>query len=134
MVSSQGRGTFPLRTKVQAPVARDLVPRTDPLFLLSNGHRRRLTLVRAPAGWGKSSLVATWSASGDDPRPFAWLSLDPADNDAVRFFLYAIAALRELQPTLGQQAEKVLRAPGVSLIDDVLPILINELDAAGVAC
>ncbi len=131
---SQGRGTFPLRTKVQPPVARDLVARTDPLRALASGQRRRLTLVRAPAGWGKSSLVATWSASGEDPRPFAWLSLDPGDNDAVRFFLYAIEALREVQPTVGQQAERVLRAPGISLIDDVLPILINELDDAGVEC
>src|SRR4051794_27689780 len=122
MAWSQGRGTFPLRTKVQAPVARDLVARTDPLRSLTIGQRRRLTLVRAPAGWGKSSLVATWSSSGEDLRPFAWLSLDPADNDAVRFFLYVIEALRELQPMVGQQAESVLRAPGVSLIDDVLPI------------
>ncbi len=134
MAWSQGRGTFPLRTKVQAPVARDLVARTDPLRSLTSGQRRRLTLVRAPAGWGKSSLVATWSSSGEDLRPFAWLSLDSADNDPVRFFLYVIEALRELQPMVGQQAESVLRAPGVSLIDDVLPILINELDDAGVAC
>ncbi len=134
MPGSQGRGTFPLRTKVHPPVARDLVVRRDPLRSLASGRRRRLTLVRAPAGWGKSSLVASWAASGEDPRPFAWLSLDRGDNDPVRFFLYAIGALRELRPTLGQQAERVLRAPGISLVDDVLPILINELDDAGVEC
>ena len=134
MPGSQGRGTFPLRTKVHPPVARDLVVRRDPLRSLASGRRRRLTLVRAPAGWGKSSLVASWAASGEDPRPFAWLSLDRGDNDPVRFFLYAIGALRELRPILGQQAERVLRAPGISLVDDVLPILINELDDAGVEC
>ncbi len=123
-----------MRTKVRPPVARDLVARTDPLSSLSSGQRRRLTLVRAPAGWGKSSLVATWCASGEDARPFAWLSLDRGDNDPVRFFLYAIEALRELHPMVGAQAERVLRAPGISLVDDVLPLLINELDAAGVAC
>ena len=134
MAWSHGGSTFPMRTKVRPPVAKDLVARTDPLGSLSSGQRRRLTLVRAPAGWGKSSLVASWCASVEDPRPFAWLSLDRGDNDPVRFFLYAIAALRELQPMVGAQAEQVLRAPGISLVDDVLPILINELDDAGIAC
>jgi len=123
-----------MRTKLHPPVARNLVARTDPLVPLSSGPPRRLTLVRAPAGWGKSSLVATWSASADEARPFAWLSLDRGDNDPVRFFLYAIEALRELTPTVGDHAERVLRAPGISLVDDVLPILINELDKLGVAC
>ena len=62
------------------------------------------------------------------------MSLDRGDNDPVRFFLYAIGALASFRPILGQQAERVLRAPGISLVDDVLPILINELDDAGVEC
>ena len=46
----------------------------------------------------------------------------------VRFFTYAIEALRTLAPTIGDQAQPILKAPGVSLVDDVLPVLLNELD------
>ena len=126
---SLAAGGFPIRTKVQAPVARDLVPRLDPLSALCEGPPRRLTLVRAPAGWGKSSLLSTWSLSPQETRPFAWLALDRADNDPIRFFLYVIQALQALAPTFGAHAEPILRAPGISLVDDVLPVLVNDLDA-----
>ncbi len=125
---SLAAGGFPIRTKVQAPVARDLVPRLDPLSALCEGPPRRLTLVRAPAGWGKSSLLSTWSLSPRETRPFAWLALDRADNDPIRFFLYVIQALQALAPTFGAHAEPILRAPGISLVDDVLPVLVNDLD------
>ena len=119
---------------MHAPVARDLVPRLDPLASLCAGPPRRLTLIRAPAGWGKSSLVSTWSTAPEETRRFAWLALDRGDNDPIRFFRYVIQALRALSPGLGEQAEAILRAPGISLVDDLLPVLINELDVLEDEC
>ena len=87
-----------IRTKLHPPVARELVPRPVPLGYLRSDSPRRLTLIRAPAGWGKSSLLSAWSAAERSVRPFAWLSLDRGDNDPVRFFMYAIEALRTVAP------------------------------------
>ncbi len=117
-----------IRTKVSAPITRKLVARRSPLDSLINGQPRRLTLVRAPAGWGKSSLLSAWAGDEGEARPFAWLSLDGGDNDPSRFFTYAIEALRTLAPTIGDHSLPILKAPGVSLLDDVLPVLLNELD------
>ncbi|MGH8974049.1 MAG: LuxR C-terminal-related transcriptional regulator, partial [Acidimicrobiia bacterium] len=116
-----------LWTKLHAPVRRELVARGALLQLLGAGPPRRLTLIRAPAGWGKSTLVADWHASAGETRPFAWLALDHGDNDPVRFWTYVIEALRTLHPEIGMSSLVFLQAPGVSLVDRVLPILINEL-------
>ena len=95
---------------------------------LINGRPRRLTLVRAPAGWGKSSLLSAWAGDAGETRPFGWLSLDDGDNDPIRFFSYTIEALRTPTPTIGHQSLAILKAPGVNLVDDVLPVLLNELE------
>src|SRR5918997_1814485 len=116
-----------IRTKVHGPIARALVPRPALLERLVKGPARRLTLIRGQAGWGKSSVLAAWSAA--DPRPFAWLALDRGDNDPVRFFMYAIEALQTLAGSVGERSSSILATPGVDIVDQVLPILINELDA-----
>ena len=105
------------------------MPRLGPLTSLCGGPPRRLTLVRAPAGWGKSSLLSTWSVAKQESRPFAWLALDRADNDPIRFFMYLIESLRTQAPTIGEHAQAILSAPGISVVDDVLPVLINDLDS-----
>lgn len=105
------------------------MPRLGPLTSLCGGPPRRLTLVRAPAGWGKSSLLSTWSVATEESRPFAWLALDGADNDPIRFFMYLVESLRTLAPTIGEHALGILSAPGISVVDDVLPELINDLDS-----
>jgi LuxR family transcriptional regulator, maltose regulon positive regulatory protein len=116
-----------LSTKLHAPVRRELVSRGALLELLVAGPPRRVTLIRAPAGWGKSTLLADWHASAGETRPFAWLALDQGDNDPVRFWTYVIEALRTLDPEIGMSSLAFLRAPGVSLVDHVVPVLINEL-------
>jgi LuxR family transcriptional regulator, maltose regulon positive regulatory protein len=116
-----------VRTKVHGPVPRALVPRPALVERLVHGSARRLTLVRGQAGWGKSSVLAAWSVV--DPRAFAWLALDRGDNDPVRFFRYAIEALHTVADSVGERSASILRTPGVDIIDQVLPILINELDA-----
>jgi LuxR family maltose regulon positive regulatory protein len=91
------------------------------------GGERKLALLCAPAGWGKTILLGEWSASADESRPFAWVSLDPADDDPVRFWSYVIGALRTVEPTFGDEALAALPNAGSSLVDLVLPRLINEL-------
>src|SRR5205085_343843 len=90
---------------------------------------RRLTLVSAPAGWGKTTLLAEWAADSREQRPFAWLTLDRGDNDAVRFWGYAIEALRTLEPSIGSASLAALGVSGTNPLDVVLPPLINELAA-----
>jgi len=88
----------------------------------------RLTLVLAPAGSGKTTLLSEWRASPDEQRPFAWLSLDAADNDPVRLFEGVVAALRTVDPDVGAAALGHLAGPA-SLTGVVLPSLINDLVA-----
>ncbi|MGI8549683.1 MAG: hypothetical protein ACR2PL_02635 [Dehalococcoidia bacterium] len=84
-----------LRTKLFAPPPRpDLVPRPRLLARLTVGLSGKLTLIAAPAGFGKTTLVSAWGAAC--PRPTAWLSLDEADNDPARFLAYLVAALQTI--------------------------------------
>ena len=62
------------------------------------GSPRKLTLIRAPAGWGKSTLLADWHELESETRPFAWVALDGGDSDPVRFWTYLIHALRTPRP------------------------------------
>jgi len=98
------------------------------LLDLCNGNRRKLTLVRAPAGWGKSTLLADWHASTNETRPFAWLALDQADNDPATFWTYVIEALRTQEAVNGDRSLATLQTPRVDVITDVLPELYAELD------
>jgi ATP/maltotriose-dependent transcriptional regulator MalT len=120
-------GVSLIRTKVHGPITRALVPRPALVERRVRGPARKLTLVRGQAGWGKSSVLAAWSAA--DPRAFAWLALDRGDNDPVRFFMYAIEALHTVADSVGERSASILRTPGVDIVDQVLPVLINELDA-----
>jgi len=88
---------------------------------------RRLTLLDAPPGWGKTTLLAEWLADPRETRRFAWFTVDRSDNDAVRFWAYAIAALRAALPALGADAAASLGVSGTDPRDIVLPELINEL-------
>ena len=69
---------------------------------LSEGMERRLTLISAPAGFGKTTLLSQWLITrSDEPWPIGWLSLDENDNDPSRFWTYFVAALRKLHPDVG---------------------------------
>jgi ATP/maltotriose-dependent transcriptional regulator MalT len=115
-------------TKLHAPNLRpEYVSRGELVARLVAGSDRRLTLLCAPAGWGKTTIISEWSASPDEVRPFAWLLLDPGDDDPVRFFRYLIGALRTVEPSLGEDALARLPGAGSELVDAVLPPLINEL-------
>jgi LuxR family maltose regulon positive regulatory protein len=90
---------------------------------LAAGHS--LTLVSAPAGFGKTLCIAEWVNTL--PLPASWLSLDPEDDDPVRFFSYLIAALQHVDENFGQEIEGVLRAGQLPPIEVVSSTLINDL-------
>jgi LuxR family maltose regulon positive regulatory protein len=97
--------------------------------------RRPITLISAPPGFGKTTLIAEWQASQDPPVPLAWVALDPDDNDPVRFLTYVCTALGRLTPGLGAPALALLQSaappPPVGL---VLTTLINELSDRATPC
>jgi LuxR family maltose regulon positive regulatory protein len=117
-----------LGTKLMPPSgARMPVSRRGLVDRLVVERPRRLTLVDAPPGWGKTTLLAEWIGYARETRPFAWFTVDRSDNDAVRFWAYAIAALRSAVPAIGAVAEASLGVSGTDARDVVLPELINEL-------
>jgi LuxR family maltose regulon positive regulatory protein len=87
-----------LQTKLYIPPPRpELVPRPRLIERLNAELHRKLTLVSAPAGFGKTTLLSEWIADcgrADCGRPVAWLSLDESDNDPTRFLIYIVAALQ----------------------------------------
>jgi LuxR family maltose regulon positive regulatory protein len=91
------------------------------------GVQTRLTLVSAPAGSGKTSLLSEWHADPEERRRFAWISLDPADNDPVRLWEGVLAALQRISAQIGGSALTALHSPGTTVEDHVLPLLINDL-------
>ena len=117
-----------LATKLHVPaIGGRLVDRPALLEALSAGRRRKLTLLSAPAGWGKTTLLAQWaSAAGEDQR-FGWLSLDASDNDPVWFWMYVVAALQKASPGVGARAVELL-GMGADPVQVVLPTLLNDLD------
>ena len=76
------------------PTRPELVPRPRLIERLNAGLHRKLTLISAPAGFGKTTLVSEWVASCE--RPTAWLSLDEGDHDPIRFLTYFVSALQTL--------------------------------------
>ncbi|MFP1154307.1 LuxR C-terminal-related transcriptional regulator [Mycobacterium sherrisii] len=118
-----------LATKLHVPaIGLQLVHRAALLDVLSSGRRRKVTLLSAPAGWGKTTLLAQWALGAGDDELFGWLTLDASDNDPVWFWMYAVAALQTISPKVGVRAVELL-AMGADPVQVVLPTLLNDLDA-----
>jgi len=116
-----------LATKLHVPRPRPgFVPRPRLVGALDEGLARRLILVCAPAGSGKTALLADW-ASGS--RPVAWLSLDAADNDPVRFWRHTVAALDRARPGIGERVGLLLGPPAPASFEGLVTALINDLAA-----
>ncbi len=115
-----------LRTKLYVPPLRPgLVSRPRLLERLNAGLcSSRLTLVSAPAGFGKTTCISEWVHTLG--CPVAWLSLDPADDDPGRFFVYLVAALQEIDRNLGREIEGVLRAGQLPPGEAISTTLIND--------
>ncbi|OBE94659.1 LuxR C-terminal-related transcriptional regulator [Mycobacterium sp. 852002-10029_SCH5224772] len=117
-----------LATKLHVPaIGPQLVHRTALLDALSAGRSRKLTLLSAPAGWGKTTVLAQWAQGAAEDQQFAWLSLDSSDNDPVWFWMYVVAALQTVNPGVGIRAVELLKM-GADPTQVVLPTLLNDLD------
>jgi LuxR family maltose regulon positive regulatory protein len=138
-LKSTARWTFVRRTtrrvdaliesKLYAPRRRHgLVPRTRLAKRLERAAEAKLTLVSAPAGFGKTTLLAAWLARPPGEHPTAWLSLDERDNNPASFWSYVIAALQTVAPAVGQTALSLLQSSQPP-IDVFLSTLINDLNA-----
>ena len=117
-----------LVTKLHVPSPqRFFVPRPRLAEALAEGLARRLILVCAPAGSGKTALLADWARRGQ--RQVAWLSLEAADNDPVRFWRYVLAALDRARPGIGERVGLLLGPPAPPSFEGLVTALINELAA-----
>ena len=117
-----------LATKLHVPGPRpDLVPRPRLTARLDEGLARGLVLVCAPAGYGKTVLLADWARRGRPP--VAWLSLDAGDNDPARFWRHAVAALDRARPGTGGRVAPLLGPPAPSSFRGLVTALINDLAA-----
>jgi len=115
-----------LLTKLCAPQVRSgHVRRPRLLARLNRGVEGKLTLVSAPAGFGKTTLLGEWLQQLD--RPFAWLSLDEGDNDPARFLAYLAAALQTVQTDWGRAVQKLPRSSQPPVTAALLAAAINEI-------
>jgi LuxR family maltose regulon positive regulatory protein len=120
----------PIETKLHPPGARaEWVARSALIAELTHT-ATKLVLVDAPAGFGKTTLVAQWRASRAETRPFAWVSLDRGDDDPGRLWWYIVSALARACPEIGGEAILTeLRVQSPEFSGSVLPMLANELAA-----
>ena len=123
-----------LATKLFVPPSHaDVVPRPHLTRRLNHclgigvAFRCKLTLVSAPAGFGKTTLISSWLK--ETGLTAAWLSLDVNDSDLTRFFTYLVAALQTAVPTLGQQTQNLLESPQPVPTPSLLTTFLNELAA-----
>ena len=110
------------------PVRAGAVPRPRLLDALRSGSTR-LTVVVAPAGWGKTSVLSAWAADPGEHVRIAWLSLDEDDDEPTRFWTYVLTALRGVGAVDATCLDAVA-TPGLEPVDLAVPLLINELATA----
>jgi len=115
-----------LATKLHVPGPQPgFVARPRLIERLEEGLARGLLLVCAPAGFGKTSLLADWARRGG--RPVAWLSLDTGDNDPARFWRHVVAALDRVRPGIAEQVAPLLGPPAPASFEGLVTALINQL-------
>ncbi len=116
-----------LATKLYVPPPRPkVVLRTRLIERLNEGLHRRLTLISAPAGFGKTTLLSEWVAGCE--RRTAWLSLDEGDSDPMRFLSYLVASLRTIAADIGEGVLGALQSPQPPPTESILTALLNEID------
>src|SRR5512136_379642 len=115
-----------LATKLYIPPPRPkVVSRPRLIERLNEGLQRKLTLISASAGFGKTTLVSEWVASCG--RPVAWLSLDEGDNDPAGFLTYLVAALQTIVANIGEGVLGALQSPQPPPTESILTTLLNEI-------
>ncbi len=119
-----------LSTKLYIPpIQPSLVRRPRLVQVLENGYQagKRVTLVSAPAGFGKTTLLREWIKTTEPEKPFGWLSLDDGDNDPVRFLIYLISAIQKVYAEVGQSILPSLNSTQVPPLLELVETLINEI-------
>jgi len=117
-----------IHTKIGIPSVRSvLVPRRQLIERLNVGIHVKLTLISAPAGYGKTTLAAEWLRGSQ--HSVTWLSLDEADNDPSRFLSYFLATLQIIDEKAGKETRSLLQAPEPPSQDALVTTLLNELTA-----
>ena len=117
-----------VRTKLYLPSGRlNLVARPRLTARLNEGLTRPLTLLSAPPGFGKTTLLREWLVQVQART--AWLLLDVGDNDPVRFWSYFIAALQQIDSAIGPSSLALLQSPSAVALEPMLRALINEIDS-----
>jgi LuxR family transcriptional regulator, maltose regulon positive regulatory protein len=117
-------------TKLLPPSPRfEEVPRPELLAQVEAGSVRKLTLIGAPAGYGKTTLLNQWRKSEESDLPFAWVSLDKQDNDPIRLWKHIVEALRRVAPEerFAADVPTGLGIVATNLVETTLPALINNL-------
>ncbi len=117
---------YMLLTKLHIPSSgQNIVHRTTLFEKLDSGLDRKLILVSAPAGYGKTTLLSDWICKNNIPA--AWLSLDNGDNDPAVFLSYVISGIRSIHPDFGQSALRLLNSPNSPSVESIASLLINDL-------
>lgn len=115
-----------LLTKLNIPTpGKNLVKRLPLLGKLNEGLNHKLTLVTAPAGYGKTTLVSDWIVQYKIPT--AWYSLDKGDNDPIDFLSYIITGIQNIDAAFGLNALKLLKSSGRIYPDSIVNLLINDI-------
>lgn len=121
-----------LATKLHIPTWQEsIMPRPRLLEQLTAGlqEHHKLTLISAPAGYGKTTIVTDWIHSLSDSNPkIAWLALDEADNDLTRFFSYWLAAFQQAEKSIGEKLQPLINSPNLN-VNSLLDELLNDLTA-----
>jgi LuxR family maltose regulon positive regulatory protein len=116
-----------LATKLNIPKPRQqTVLRERLTSRFPDGQAGKLTLISAPAGFGKTTLASAWARGMD--QPVGWLSLDESDNDLIRFLSHLIAALQGVDERIGQQELKRLHSPKPPAIEEQLISILNQIN------
>ena len=119
-----------LLTKLHiSPPGSQTVHRPELFEKLAVGLKRKLTLISAPAGFGKTTLVSDWIIQQDIPA--AWYSIDHNDNDASEFLSYIVSAIQGIFPDLGENTLKLLHSPKQINQESIVQLLINEIFSLG---
>ena len=120
-----------LSTKLFVPKTRpELVSRTRLLEQLNDGLHRKLTLISAPAGFGKTTLTSEWVEKCE--RPVAWLSLDKEDSNLTRFLSYLVTAIQTVLADVGNDVLFDLQSPQSPSTVSILTALLNDI--ATISC
>jgi len=115
-----------LLTKLHIPPAGNNVVHRSELFeKLNSGLSRKLILVSAPAGYGKTTLISDWISQNKIPA--AWLSLDNSDNDPAVFLGYVISGIQSIHQNFGKSTLRLLNSPNPPSVESITSLLINEV-------